>query len=93
MFSSTMFYVDPKTKTLIGEAANLGIVRGHSAIFEMFEEDVFGLKLFMKDGSSGLFRVKEQIQGGDRLTTVLVPYKKEIPVLVGHKMIVLSRVH
>jgi hypothetical protein len=86
MFPATMFTIDPTNKTLMANADDLATVRGPSAIFEDFGDE-FGLDLQLRNGAAVRFQVQERIDGPSILTFVLTSKQ------VGHKMIVMQRVH
>lgn len=87
MFPSKLFSIDPKTKSIIGEAARLGTIRGPGAIFEDLGNENFGLKLITNNGVVSEWKVKGMIEEGSRLTFVLKSNNHP-----DHKMIVMERI-
>lgn len=85
MFPSKLFSIDPKTKSIIGEAARLGTIRGPGAIFEDLGNETFGLEMITNRGVVSKWSVVGMIEAGTRLTFVLKSNNHP-----DHKMIVME---
>lgn len=86
MFPAKLFKIDPKTKSLVVEAACLRSIRGHGGLFEDFGNEDFGLNMITNSGIVSQWIVRDKIDVGDRLTFVLKSTQNP-----DHKMVVMEK--